>query len=141
MAIEIMDFSISSGDVPLFSVKVYQRIFICIYMIQYVCIYIYMYNIYIYTYTRTDDISHSYPQSQHPWSHLDASSSEALQVVKRRMEDIDSQLMADTNEAKQVAGTVVKRRGTRTEKAADQNSDRTMRACKMGSFTFADPSL
>ena len=35
------------------------------------------------------------------------SSREALQVVTRRMEDIDSQLMADTNEAKQASCAAV----------------------------------
>lgn len=43
------------------------------------------------------NIATSAPKSRVPPLHR-----EALQVVKRRMEDIDSQLMADTNEAKQV---------------------------------------
>ena len=56
------------------------------------CIFFWVF-LYIYIY----NIATSAPTSRVPPLHR-----EALQVVKRRMEDIDSQLMADTNEAKQV---------------------------------------
>ena len=54
--------------------------------------------IYIYTYV----CMYSYPPPN-----TGPSSREALQVVTRRMEDIDSQLMADTNEAKQASCAAV----------------------------------
>eukprot|EP00435_Cladocopium_sp_Y103_P036835 s78_g9.t1 len=53
-----------------------------------------------------------------PETFSDAVIRTALQVVKRRMEDIDSQLMADTNEAKQV-DFAVKRREWDVLSAAD----------------------